>query len=333
MSVVDPVRLSKTMAFLLRHKPEVGHLQPDDDGWVDVGELCRAVSTLLRNDVAAEQIAELIRDARVRRFELSEGRVRAVERGSGHPRATPPDILYHPTSEAEFARMGAERAARRPDGGALELYDDEGQAWRAAHRSAEGPPRLLYVDTARARRHGARFHRNRRTGLYLASGLSVSDVLNLQPNFAEQISAGGIPVQAGPDGRPRMALIRVTRRSGVTWEVAKGKLEPGETPEMAAVREVQEEMGVQVDFSVTCFVGLVRYGFMAPGALPRLKSIHLFLLEPKGDPGSFSPSAREGIGEVRWFDPEEAERIVRHSSLVPMMARAKQLVQVHHAAR
>ena len=45
----------------------------------------------------------------------------------------------------------------------------------------------------------------------------------------------------GPDG-PEL-MIQVRRRSGLTWEVAKGKLEPGESPWQAAIREVQEEIG------------------------------------------------------------------------------------------
>ncbi len=153
-------------------------------------------------------------------------------------------------------------------------------------------------------------------------------MLNLQPAFAEQLSAGGIPVTLGEDGRPRMALIRVTRRSGVTWEVAKGKLEPGEPPEWAGIREVQEEMGVDCEFDVRCLVGLVRYGFMAPGGLPRLKTIFLYLLDPRGDMGGqFRPSTREGIKDVQWFTPEEACAVVTHSSLRPAMQRARRLVE------
>jgi 8-oxo-dGTP pyrophosphatase MutT (NUDIX family) len=118
----------------------------------------------------------------------------------------------------------------------------------------------------------------------------------------------------------------VTRRSGVTWEVAKGKLEPGEPPEFAGAREVQEEMGVDCDFDVKELVGLVRYGFMAPGGLPRLKTIYLYLMEPLGEMGSFSPSEREGIRDVRWFTPDEACEAVTHTSLVPMMRRARDMI-------
>jgi 8-oxo-dGTP pyrophosphatase MutT (NUDIX family) len=125
-----------------------------------------------------------------------------------------------------------------------------------------------------------------------------------------------------------MALIQVTRRSGTTWEVAKGKLEPGETPEAAAVREVGEEMGLDVPMIIDSTVGIIRYGFMAPGGLPRLKTVFLYLLTPvRNIEQAFRPSEREGIGAVRWFTPAEANRAVRHSSLIPLIKRARRMVE------
>jgi 8-oxo-dGTP pyrophosphatase MutT (NUDIX family) len=125
-----------------------------------------------------------------------------------------------------------------------------------------------------------------------------------------------------------MALIRVVRKSGVTWEVAKGKLEPGEPPEWAGIREVQEEMGIDNDFAVRGLVGLVRYGFLAPGGLPRLKTIYLYLLEPVGGVESaFRPSTREGIRDVKWFSAEEAVEAVTHTRLRPLMRRAREVVE------
>jgi hypothetical protein len=83
-----------------------------------------------------------------------------------------------------------------------------------------------------------------------------------------------------------------------------------------------------VDFRVTALVGLIRYGFLAPGGLPRLKTVYLYLLEPKGDmDGRFRPASREGVKDVRWFTPEEACRVVTHTSLRPLMQRAKSLVE------
>ncbi|WP_161883769.1 NUDIX hydrolase [Deinococcus alpinitundrae] len=54
--------------------------------------------------------------------------------------------------------------------------------------------------------------------------------------------AGGV-VLRGDAARPEALLVRY-RESG-TWGFPKGHLEAGETPQQAAVREVQEETGVR----------------------------------------------------------------------------------------
>lgn len=323
---VDSIRVSKTMAFLLRHRPDVGNLDLDDQGWVPLEELCTAVSRLLRIEVEISRVQALVGGAEIERFEIEQGRIRAVQR-QRQKRIWTPDILYHAATEEHVERYLAEGMVSAGGRRSVFLSDDEVQAWRVAHRLG-GSPRVLYIDTSRARRQGVQFSRNRRNGLYLAADLPMHGVLNLLPNFAEQLSAGGIPLQRGADGVARMALINVTRRSGSTWEIAKGKLEDGEPPEHAAIREVQEEMGLEVDLRITGFVGFVRYGFLAPGGLPRLKTVYLYLMEPTVTiEAAFQPSEREGIGDVRWFTPEQACRAVTHSSLVPLMRHARRMVR------
>lgn len=309
-----------------------------EQGFVPLPTVAERLSAELGRPVDPDLVRRTA--SRGRAFQLEGERVRLAGKAWRGPAPRPaprqapeaqrppssPDILYHACTQAQVELYLRDGQVRSPAGRPVFLSDDESQAWRAAHRM-DGEPRVLFVDTARQRRKRLHLPRNRR-GLYLARQLPLADVLNLRPDFAEQISAGGIPVTRGPDGEPRMALIRVTRRSGVTWEVAKGKLEPGEPPEWAGVREVQEEMGVAVDFHVRGLVGLVRYGFLAPGGLPRLKTVFLYLLEPKGDmDGRFAPSEREGIKDVRWFTLEEACKVVTHSSLRPLMKKARAMAE------
>lgn len=337
-------RVASALGRVLRAQGASGEAKVDPHAWPPVSLVAERPSAELARPVDPESVRRAA--SRGRAFQLQHDEVRVAVRAAppaprreaereAAPRAEPqpgdrpgssPDILYHACTAdqvEEYVRLGS---VRLPSGRPVFLSDDESQAWRAAHRM-DGAPRVLYVDTARQRRKRLHLQRNRR-GLYVARQIPIPDVLNLRPDFAEQLSAGGIPVTRGPDGEPRMALIRVTRRSGVTWEVAKGKLEHGEPPEWAGVREVQEEMGVAVDFHVRGLVGLVRYGFLAPGGLPRLKTVFLYLLEPKSDmDGRFTPSEREGIKDVRWFTLDEACRVVTHSSLRPLMKRAKAMAE------
>jgi 8-oxo-dGTP pyrophosphatase MutT (NUDIX family) len=55
--------------------------------------------------------------------------------------------------------------------------------------------------------------------------------------------AGGI-VTRTVDGEREYLLVEARRNRG-EWVLPKGHIEPGETPEAAAVREVQEEAGVR----------------------------------------------------------------------------------------
>ena len=336
---MDPVRLSKTMAFLLRHRPDVGELAPDDEGWVPIDDLCRALSQMLRKRIEAEMIHQLVAASEVRRFEIQEVCIRATFRPARPakgprrlPRCMPPDILYHATTERQAKRIAERGALEAPADKLVVLSGDEAHAWRVAHRLSDGPPCVLFVDATRARRHGVQFYRNRKNGLYFSTSVPTRDILNLQPGFAEQHSAGGFPVQTGDDGVPRIALIQVTRRSGTTWEVAKGKLEPGETPEATAVREVQEEMGINADLRITRYLDTVRYGFMAPGGLVRLKSVFLYLMEPVDPVGDLTPRTAEGIGDVGWFTIDDAVRAVTHTSLQPVMRRLHDLLSTEAGA-
>ena len=61
--------------------------------------------------------------------------------------------------------------------------------------------------------------------------------------IASPTHAGGVVVRAdGPEAR--FLLVTATRRPGL-WVFPKGHIEPGESPEQAAVREVLEEAGVE----------------------------------------------------------------------------------------
>jgi 8-oxo-dGTP pyrophosphatase MutT (NUDIX family) len=236
----------------------------------------------------------------------------------------PPDILYHATTVTRMGKTSSGGVLEIAGGRPVYLSRSEAQAWQVAHRQSD-QPEVLYIDVARARRDGCRFERNRH-GLWQCRAVPVRHVLNLRKGFAEQISAGGLPVWYGPDG-PRLALIRVRRPHSSTWEVAKGKLEVGEPPHIAGMREVCEEMGAEMSLTITRDLGSVRFGFYTPDGEPRLKTLHIYLMESPEMVTEFNPAEKEGIQEVGWFTPLEASRAVTHRSLRPLMRRVKRLLE------
>ncbi|KUL59542.1 hydrolase [Streptomyces albidoflavus] len=113
-----------------------------------------------------------------------------------------------------------------------------------------------------------------------------------------------VPIQAAgcvlwrrapePDGHP-LTVCLVHRPKYGDWSHPKGKLEPGEDPLTAAVREVREETGQD------CLPGapLSTLHYEAGG---RPKVVRYWAAEATG--GTFTPNHE--IAEVRWVEPEEA---------------------------
>jgi 8-oxo-dGTP pyrophosphatase MutT (NUDIX family) len=68
--------------------------------------------------------------------------------------------------------------------------------------------------------------------------------------------AGGIVFRRSPEG-PQYFLVR-PRFPADGWVFPKGHIEPGETPEQAALREVREEAGVRA--TITALLSPLTFG-------------------------------------------------------------------------
>lgn len=120
----------------------------------------------------------------------------------------------------------------------------------------------------------------------------------------EETSAGGLVLDRS-GGSPRAALIaRLDRRGLLRWSLPKGHIEPGETAEQAAEREVREETGIAGHVLGT--LGTIDFWFVADDQRIH-KTVHHFLLE--ADSGTLSDADVE-VDEVAWVPlAEVAERL------------------------
>ncbi len=98
------VRISKLISLLLRHRPELGGLSPDERGFVPLDDLLDTVVRLMRGEVSREKILDVIK-ADEERFEVIDGRVRAryghsfrVDYGKPLRPEDVPRVLYHGTT-------------------------------------------------------------------------------------------------------------------------------------------------------------------------------------------------------------------------------------------
>ncbi len=133
-------------------------------------------------------------------------------------------------------------------------------------------------------------------------------------------AAGGIIVQRDAGGEARVAVVWRSGRGD--WTFPKGKLDPGETYEAAARREVEEETGL------TCtplrFVGTTEYQHRKG----RPKVVAYFLMSPEG--GSFE--SNEEVDELVWCTIREAERLLTWDRDRELLERASQLPELRATA-
>jgi 8-oxo-dGTP pyrophosphatase MutT (NUDIX family) len=134
----------------------------------------------------------------------------------------------------------------------------------------------------------------------------------------EEISAGGVVVRLH-GGRPLFLLIRDSYRN---WGFPKGHLEPGETADAAAIREVAEETGLG-DLRLRAEIETIDWYFRFRGRLIH-KVCHFYLME--SDSAVTSPQRDEGITACRWETFERAAELVSYENARAVPAPRARLV-------
>jgi len=120
----------------------------------------------------------------------------------------------------------------------------------------------------------------------------------------------------------RVALIgRLDRRGRLLWSLPKGHIEPGETPEQTAVREIAEETGIAGE--VVRPLGTIDYWFIADGAKRIHKTVHHFLLVAH----TYELSDEDvEVTEVAWVGIDELETRLAYADERRLVRKARQLL-------
>lgn len=117
-------------------------------------------------------------------------------------------------------------------------------------------------------------------------------------------------------------LLFILRRG--KWDLPKGKLDPGETPEQGAVREVSEETGLQ---QLSLQHHLVNtYHTYDDSGHHLLKETHWYLLHAAGDQPT-TPQVIEQITRIEWADPKSLGKYTANTypSIVDVLRAANYL--------
>jgi 8-oxo-dGTP pyrophosphatase MutT (NUDIX family) len=108
-------------------------------------------------------------------------------------------------------------------------------------------------------------------------------------------AAGAVVWRRGSHGRPEALLIHRPRYDD--WSFPKGKLKPGESDEDAALRELEEEVGIRAQLGPELLSTSYR------DAKGRKKSVRYWAIEL---PERAEPIAGDGVDEWRWAPLDEA---------------------------
>jgi ADP-ribose pyrophosphatase YjhB (NUDIX family) len=138
----------------------------------------------------------------------------------------------------------------------------------------------------------------------------------------DEISAGGLVIDS--TGTKGLLIgrrdLKDQNRERLLWSLPKGHIEEGETPEQAAVREVQEETGIESEIAKE--LGVINFWFMAGGNRIH-KTVHHYLFRETG--GKLAPQLTE-VDDVGWFPLNEIVELLAYPDEKKLIAKSGDLV-------
>ncbi len=136
-----------------------------------------------------------------------------------------------------------------------------------------------------------------------------------------QVSAGGVAYRE-TDGKVEVALISVGEYR--RWQLPKGMVNQGETPEQAALREVREEAGINTQLEG--YLDKIEYWYYAHKGQNQIrfhKYVHFYLLR------YLSGDVRDHDHEVedaRWVEIHEAINTLTFEDEKKLVSKAQVLI-------
>ena len=138
----------------------------------------------------------------------------------------------------------------------------------------------------------------------------------------DQVSAGGVAFRRVKN-QIRVAIVSV--KPSLRWQLPKGIVDPGETMEVTAVREVREEAGIETD--LIDLIETVQYWYQRVQYGKRIrfhKYVHFYLLQYRS--GDVTDHDHE-IAESRWVSIDEALEMLAFKSERGIVEKAREMIE------
>ena len=137
-----------------------------------------------------------------------------------------------------------------------------------------------------------------------------------------QISAGGVAFRQRED-QIDIALISVGENQ--RWQLPKGLIQPDESPEAAALREIREETGLETE--VIQLLEKIEYWYVSQQRGQRVrfhKYVYFYLLRYQA--GDVADHDWE-VNEARWVEIEKAQDLLAFESEKKVVRQAQTLIK------
>lgn len=137
----------------------------------------------------------------------------------------------------------------------------------------------------------------------------------------DQISAGGVAFH-WKDSDLEIAIVSV--KPSLRWQLPKGIVDRGESPQVTAVREVREEAGIETDLIKLIETIEYWYRSVKDGKPVRYhKFVHFYLLEYRS--GDVSNHDHE-VEESRWVSVDEAIEMLEFKNEREVVEKAREMI-------
>lgn len=170
--MTDDKTISKTLSYWLRHRPDVGGLTLDAQGWASVDQLLSALGH--KHGVGFDRLLAVVETNDKQRFEFSAD-LEQIRARQGHsveveldlPPSPPPERLFHGTVDRFLDAIRAD-GLKKMNRHHVHLSPDRVTAEKVGAR--RGKPVILVIDAAAMARDGHAF-------MVSGNGVRLTDVV------------------------------------------------------------------------------------------------------------------------------------------------------------
>lgn len=147
--------------------------------------------------------------------------------------------------------------------------------------------------------------------------------LNRRPSIQEVVrepTAGGIIFRRDKSGEVEILLIQDAKDR---WTIPKGHIEPGESAQQTARREIGEEVGL-FDIEILGWLGKIHFRYRRLDKLV-LMTTQIYLVRAGKDADNVKEE--EWMKDVRWFKFQDALDAIEYEDIGKLMLLAKKRIR------